>query len=110
MMLVSICLGRPPPRKDKIQIMAAVLGVSDAWLAGYDVRMLSNTVADTSGWHIAAASKSPEPNKHGFWCKTNDGMYDRLWYEHGFFHAYGALKVYVPEDYVIAWQPLTEFE
>lgn len=64
---------------------------------------------DNFGWHIISIDGFPEQNKQGFWCKKDDGKYERLWYDDGFFTYYSMhTKIYVKENTVIAWQRLTE--
>lgn len=64
---------------------------------------------DTWGWHIVSEDGFPEPNEHGYWCKMADGRYDRLFYDDGFFHSHGSIKIYIADDnLVLAWQRLTE--
>lgn len=62
---------------------------------------------DSFGWHMVSKDGLPKPNRHGYWCKLNNGQYMQLYFNDGFFYFSGKTPVYI-YDKVIAWQELTE--
>lgn len=50
--------GKVKPKQDKLSILAIALGVSEAWLMGYDVPMTDNNNLNTNN-HIFSSTKVP---------------------------------------------------